>query len=284
MGEPSPMVGSIPVGPIVDALGSVQNALNALVRVGGISAEPIVVLAEELDLVASTDAYPPTAATSLASIGSGGTEVKFNREGIIVPGPGAIGVYYASALEAGQGAKGKWQSLLATRKIRYNREAGFFIGSSSIGGITVGGVVTLDFYAKPKHVKWSDWHKFVERWTSGSGPESAVGALVGTIPGSGGSGTDVTLGTFSDAGVGSQIFLAGTNMPSTGAVKQVSVVLNTPGYNTDAIWVAETSALAVADNNPLMPAGQDTWNIPAGGKLFFKSRSGTQKVGARVRS
>mgnify|MGYP001598830280 CR=1 FL=1 len=98
-------------------------------------------------------------------------------------------------------------------------------------------------------------------------------------------GSDVTLGTFSaTAGTPVQIFLAGSDMPTGGATNKLEVVLNTPSDNTASIWVGETSALAVARNNGVAPAGQDVWVIPVGGTLYFDAASGTQRVSARIRT
>lgn len=113
-----------------------------------------------------------------------------------------------------------------------------------------------------------------------SGSDMPAGAIISAA----GGGTDVTLGTFSDAGAGTQIFLAGSNMPAAGASALGATILNARPANTDVCWVAETSALAVASNGGLGPSGQDSWNIPNGGTLFMLAASGTQVIGARYRS
>jgi len=58
------------------------------------------------------------------------------------------------------------------------------------------------------------------------------------------SGTDVTLGSFSDAGAGTQIYKVGTNFPVGGAAAIGSIIVNALPSNTDTVWIAETSALA----------------------------------------
>ena len=228
-----------------------------------------------------TDAKQPTAVSSLETTANGGTEIKFSGEsGVIVSGPGAVGVYWRRAIND------RWMPLLQGRHISYNAEAGFFVGTNN-AGVTPGGVLSLEFFAKPPGMNFKQWSKTVYEWTRGSGADMSTGVISGVISGATMfGGTDVTLGTFSQlfSAAAEQIFLAGSNMLVGGATKKCQVLLATPYTNTDEIYVGESAALAVASNNPLSATGQDTWSVPAGGKLFFKSASGTQKVSARVRT
>jgi hypothetical protein len=230
-----------------------------------------------------SDLSQAQAVTSLATTASGGTEIKFNLPGILMIGSGAIGVYWSRALAI------KWAPLLPGRRFAYHPQSGFLVGTNSVGGINPAGVLTIEFYKLPpnygkKKNAWSVWHKQIGDWTEGSGSDNTAGAILHQLTTGGNNGTDVTLGTFSDAGGGTQIFKALTNMPVGGAVTGGAVILNTPPANTAPIWVAETSALAVASNGGISAAGQDEWSIPTGGKLFILSSAATQTVGARFRS
>ena len=227
-----------------------------------------------------TDSRQPLAVTGLTTTANGGQEIKFSQEGLIATGPGAIGVYWSRNL------KQRWTPLLQGRFISYVPDAGFFVGTDNTG-VTPAGVLSLEFYAKPDKFSWKQWTDYVGRWTRGAGPDMGMGAVIGTIAASTSfGGTDVTLGTFShlSTDAAQQISLVGSNMLVGGATKKCQVIVSAPYTNTDEVYVAETAALAVASNNALSATGQDTWSIPATGKLFFKSASGTQKVSARART
>jgi hypothetical protein len=118
-------------------------------------------------------------------------------------------------------------------------------------------------------------------WGGAMNQAGAGGAIVGE-------GTDVTLGVFSPgtgAGNGVQIFLAATAMPVGGATKACKVFVNCDPDNADDCFFGETQALSeVSGNNVVGAAGQDIWNIPAGGKLWVSGAVGGLKVAARVRS
>lgn len=235
-----------------------------------------------------TDLLPAQSVASLATTASGGTEVKFNYPGIVYVGPGAMGCYWARALGASQNIR--WNALMAAVRLAYSPKIGLFFGTNAIGGVATKGVLTLAFYKLPdkyhsgKNSSWKAWHKQVGEWTEGSGDSAATGVAVQSLSTGPTNGTDVTLGTFSDAGAGTQIFKVGTNFPVAGAVVQGAVILNASNANTDAIWVAETTALAVASNGALGALGQDSNNRAVGTKLFMLANSGTQVLGARYRS
>lgn len=291
-GQPSPQVRRILEEP--RALGGAQGAATSLLFDPRGAPPPQVVLSQDLELEAGqasfepSDLSPAVACTSLATTAAGGTEVKFSVPGIIYIGSGAIGVYWARAL--GANINSKWSPLLPGMRLAYHPQAAIFFGGNSVGGVTIGGVLTLAFYKMPpnfqkKRDAWSKWHKQIGEWTEGSGSDNAAGAIMGFLGGAGPqTGTDVTLGTFSDAGVGTQIFNAATNMPVGGASARGAAIMNAPNTNTDAVWVAESSVLAVASNNGIFTAGQDQNNVPVGGKLFMLANSGTQKLGVRFRS
>lgn len=282
---------------------------------------------EDLDseaLYEPSDMISAQAVTGLATTAAGGTEVRFNVRGYVHVGSGAIGVYWNRPLGASQGFR--WVPLAPGLLIPYDPRQGLFVGSNAVGGITIGGVLTLSFYRLPKSqaAKGDDRAKIeAPGRTPGAGPadpgridpgagSGSIGGSIGDsrvvsrqsfrdrlasrlvasgsdttagaiITGLGG-GSDVTLGSFSDAGAGTQIYLAGSNMPVGGASVGGALVLNSRPANTDTIWVGETAALAVASNGPIGPSGQDTWNIPVSGKLFMLALSGTQILGARYRS
>lgn len=224
-----------------------------------------------------SDAKDPVTVASLATTAAGGNEQKFGLEGMIVPGPGAIGAYWSRA------TKSRWTPLTPGRPIPYTPDGGFFVGKSATG-LLPSGVLTLEFYAKPPATDWDEFRKWVFDWTRINSSESAVGALIQNLIAV--TGTDSTLGTFShlfSAGA-EQIFLAGSNMLVGGATAHCLITVNAPYTNTDEVYVGETAALAVASNNALSATGESTWSIPAGGKLFFKSATGTQKLSARMRS
>lgn len=234
-----------------------------------------------------SDLSAAVAVTSLAASSAGGTEVRFNKPGIIYVGSGAMGVYWARAL--GAKINSKWAPLLAGMRLAYHPQAAIFFGTNSVGSVAVSGVLTLAFYEMPpnyqkKRDAWRKWHKQIGEWTEGSGDSSATGALLQALSTGGTNGTDVTLGTFSDAGAGTQIFKAATNFPVGGASSKGSVIVNASNANTDSVWVAETAALAVASNNGVYQGGQDMHSRAVAEKLFMLANSGTQVLGARYRS
>lgn len=287
----------------------------------GAPPNPRVVPSNEVDVMESEAAFEPSdliaaqAVTGLATTAAGGTEVRFNVKGLVHVGSGAIGVYWNRPLGASQNFR--WAPLAPGLLIPYDPREGLFVGSNIAGGITIGGVLTLAFYKLPP-IKtraerelariaaqrsapggepgspwagapgggaggWDSASQFrteLGHRLGASGSDTTAGAVIGGL----GGGTDVTLGSFSDAGAGTQIYLAGSNMPVGGASKVGRTILNAPPGNTDAVWVGETAALAVASNGGLSASGQDTWEIPAGGKLFMLANSGTQILGARYRS
>lgn len=215
--------------------------------------------------------------TITSGVGQNGTEVKFNADGIIIPIPGAIGAFWSRSL------KNRWAGIQPGRPIAYTQEQSFFVAQDTT--VQIGGNLALEFYAKPQGMHLKHFYQRVRDWTAQSGEGGAGGiisAQSGFFPGS---SSDVTLGTFTQTGGSpTQIFLAGTNMVVGGATKAGQLFINTDGANTDEIFVGETSALAIASNNPIGASGQDVWYIPKGGKLFFLSKSGTQSIGARFRS
>lgn len=285
-------IGSILREPL--ALGSPRGATTALLFDPRGAPAPQVVMGTDVELengqasFEPSDLAPAVACTSLATTATGGTEVKFSTPGIVYIGSGAIGVYWARAL--GANINSKWAPLLPGMRLAYHPQSALFFGGNSVGGVTVGGVLVLAFYKMPPNYKtkknpWSAWHKQIGEWTEGSGSDNAAGAIMGFLGGAGPStGSDVTLGTFSDAGAGTQIFKVGTNMPVGGASARGAVIMNAANTNTDAVWVAETTPLAVASNGGIFQAGQDMNNVPVGGKLFMLANSGTQKLGVRFRS
>ena len=248
---------------------------------------------EPYDLIAAQ------AVTGLATTAAGGTEVRFNLPGFVHVGSGAVGVYWNRALGANKGFR--WVPCAPGTLIPYHPRQGLFVGTQTVGGITIGGVLTLSFYRLPEWKKGRDdarerppsdsggssgdqpgdpgaidpggggglesldmkFQHALAQHVAASGSDTTAGAFVGA----GGDGPDVTLGSFSDAGVGTQIFLAGSNMPIGGASRAGIAVLNSRQANTDTVWVGETSALAVASNGAIGPSGQDLWNIPVAGQL-----------------
>lgn len=269
--------------------GGSQGAASALLLDprGALSEPPLVVGPDDptgLDFgeYLPSDLAAAVAVTSLATTVNGGTETKFNRPGIVRVGDGAIGVYRANAL--GANINTGWQPLGAFELIPYYPQAGLFVGTNTVGGIAIGGVLTLAFYALPRKFLG---HQGMRKFLSSLGkilpiPGTTMGP--GSIIASVGGGTDVTLGTFSDAGAGTQIFKAGTNFPTGGAGAVGSVIMNAPPTNTDVVWVAETSALAVASNGGISQSGQDIFVRALNTKLFMLANSGTQKLGCRYRS
>lgn len=215
--------------------------------------------------------------TIASGTGSGGTEAKFNVDGIIIPCPGAIGAFWARPLQV------RWASVQPGRPILYHQELGIVFAQDS--SIQASGQLILEFYPKPPNESMHSYYDRVKRWTSQSS-EAGAGSIISTMAGAfPGSAPDVTLGTFTQTGgTPTQLYLAGSNMPVGGATKAGALVVSTSPGNTDMVFVGETSALAIASNNPLGASGQDTWNIPVGGKAFFLSNSGTQTVSARFRS
>lgn len=269
------------------------RAVSAILLSGGVGADPPhVALTEDMPNALGeatwepSDLSGPTAVTSLGTTAGGGTEVKFNLPGIVYVGSGAIGVYWARSLGANQNT---WSPCLPGMRLAYHPQGGLFFGTSSAGGIRASGALILAFYKMPAGYKkqknaWREWHKQVGEWTEGSGSDNALGVIAQSLAVGANSGTDVTLGTFSDAGAGTQIFKAGTNFPVAGAVTQGGVILNASNANTDVIWIAETTVLAVASNGALGALGQDINNRAVGTKLFMLANSGTQVLGARYRS
>lgn len=262
------------------------------------------------------------AVTGLAATSAGGTQVNFSDKGVVHVGSGAVGAYWNRALGAAQNIK--WAPLAPGLLLPFDPRVGLFVGTNAVGGITIGGVLTLAFYKLPpiksraerEQAKidaqrgaaggepgspWAggggDRYRGVDLtapervWTPGSfrlelGKRvMASGSdMVAGISSGPGNGTDVSLGSFSDAGAGTQIYKVGTNFPVAGAGAIGAVILNALPSNTDTIWVAETAALAVASNGAIGASGQDTWNRPLNGTLFMLALSGTQVLGARYRS
>lgn len=258
----------------------------------GNRSEPVTVLLSDTSVdnpsLEPTDLLAATAVTSLATTAAGGTEVKFSHPGIVYVGAGPVGLYWARALGAAQNIR--WSPIMSGVRLAYHPESALFLGTNNVGGIAPGGAMTLAFYKMPdeyaqKKGAWRDWHKSISEWTEGASDTTGTAGVLGFIIGGGPTaGTDVTLGTFTDSGAGTQIFKAGTNMPAGGAVAKGSVIANAPSTNTDVVWVGETALLAVASNGAIGQMGQDTWNINIAGKLFMLANSGTQKLGARYRS
>lgn len=268
----------------------------------GASPNPRVVPSDDVDGMESQAIFEPSdliaaqAVTGLATTAAGGTEVRFNIKGIVHVGSGAIGCYWNRALGASQNFR--WAPLAPGLLIPYDPRQGLFVGSNVAGGITIGGVLTLSFYRLPPIQKvrradkttisapdrstgWSlgGFREELARRTGASGSDTTAGAFAGVDAGS-----DVTLGTFSDAGVGTQIFRVSTNMPVGGATRIGATILNASPANTDVVWVAETSALAVASNGGISAGGQDQVRSALNGTLFMLAGSGTQVLGARYRS
>lgn len=238
----------------------------------------VILPTEESALWEPTDSKQPVTVASIATTANGGEEVKFAADGVIIPGPGAMGMYWARSVKA------RWAPLTPGRPIPYTVDAGFFVGRNTTG-VATRGVLSLEFYAKPSGMTWGKFMAWATGWTKVQGAaEGAVGGMMAGLVGM--SGTDVTLGTFShlSTDAAKQIFLAGSAMPEAGADQQLNLIVKAPYGNTDEVYVGETAALAVASNNPLSATGEDTWSIPSGGKLFFKSASGTQKLSARIRA
>lgn len=271
---------------------SPRGAVTALLQHGG-AEPPHVVLSDDANSALGDATWEPSdlsaavAVTGLQTTALGGTEAKFNMPGIIYVGSGAIGVYWARAL--GANINSKWCPLMAGMRLAYHPHSAIFFGTNTVGGVKLGGVLTLAFYKLPKHLEtkkngWKLWHKQIGEWTEGSGSDTATGVIAQAFASGAVNGTDVTLGTFSDAGAGTQIFKVGTNFPVGGAVAAGGVIMNASNANTDVIWVAETTALAVASNGPIGALGQDVSNRAIGTKLFMLANSGTQVLGARYRS
>lgn len=244
------------------------------VEAAGISGYEGMPIPEPSDLkfLGNVSALPSNA----SGVGQNGTEVKFNVDGIIIPMPGAVGAFWSRSL------KDRWAGIQPGRPIIYTQSGGFIVAQDS--AVTAAGQLAFEFYAKPPNESMRSFYNRVRNWTAQSS-EGGAGSIVAALGGSGaGSGTDVTLGTFTQNGASpTQIFLVGTNMPVGGATKPGQLIISTPN-NTDLIFVGETSALAAASNNPIGQLGEDVWNIPKGGKAFFLSNSGTQTASARFRS
>ena len=206
------------------------------------------------------DFSPAVACTSLGTTAAGGTEVKFQSPGIVYVGAGPVGVYWTRALGSSQ--NNRWTPVMSGVRLPYNGKNGLFFGTNTVGGIAVGGCISFALYQLPKeHVgkpgAWAALHKQVQDWTEGSSDATGTAGVLGFIFGGGpASGTDVTLGTFSDAGGGTQIFKVGTNMPVGGAVNRSgAVILNASPANNDVCWIGETGALRVASNGGIGPSG-----------------------------
>lgn len=228
----------------------------------------------DVKFVAQVSALP----TITSGVGSSGLEVKFNVDGIVIPCPGASAAFWSRPLQT------KWASVQPGRPIAYTQEGGLMFSQETT--LQAAGAVVLEFYAKPPNETMRHFYNRVMDWTSKSGDgDSGAGNIIKSLGGfAPGSATDVTLGTFnSTSPTPTQIFLVGTNMPVGGATKAGQLIVGTPN-NADLVFVAESSGLAVASNNPLGALGQDTWNIPVGGKAFFLANSGTQTLSARYRS
>lgn len=268
-----------------------------------------------------SDLIAAQAVTGLATTVSGGTEVRFNLKGLVHVGSGAIGVYWNRALGAAQNFR--WAPLAPGLILSYDPRQGLFVGTNGVGGITIGGVLTLSFYRLPPKKRreenvhgrpdaqgrtapgaepgspWAgapgggsvggsdsgglmragDFRLLLSQHVAASGSDMTAGVANGPE-----NGTDVTLGTFSDAGAGTQIYKVGTNFPIAGAGAIGKVILNALPSNTDTVWIGETAALAIASNGALGASGQDSWNRPLNGTLFMLALTGTQVIGARYRS
>ena len=255
-------------------LGNPRLDIGVVPAGGGGEYELPVPEPSDVKFVAQVSALP----TITSGIGTGGLEVKFNVDGIVIPCPGAAGAFWARPLQA------RWASVQPGRPIAYTQEGGLMFAQEST--LQAAGAVILEFYAKPHNESMRHFYNRVMDWTSKSGDgDSGSGNIIKSLSGfAPGSATDVTLGTFSSTNpTPTQIFLVGTNMPVGGATKAGQLIVSTPN-NADLVFVAESSGLAIASNNPLGALGQDTWNIPVGGKAFFLANSGTQSISARYRS
>lgn len=284
-----------------------NSAVSALLFDQGGAQPPVVVLASDAGeneedfndaMFEPSDLIAAQAVTALATTAAGGTEVRFNLPGFVHIGSGGIGVYYNRALGASQNFR--WAPCAPNLIIPYNPRIGLFVGTNVAGGIAIGGALTLSFYRTPpeKHREKRDGRTTITAPGRGSylggGFREQLGRRVGAV-GSDGSllnalaagplnGTDVTLGTFSDAGAGTQIYKVSTNFPVGGAAAVGAAILNASPANTDVIWVGETALLAVASNGGLSASGQDAWHAALSGKLFMLANSGTQVLGVRYRS
>lgn len=200
------------------------------------------------------------AVTALPTVSAGGLEIKFNRPGIIVPQPGAIGVYFARAL---MNEINRWGSLAPGRPIAYHPQSSFFIGTSTDGAISPAGVYNLEFYAKPQGMTWPIFREWVRAWTISNGSDMGNAASASAPV----------------AALSLEIVMKGYDggsydpraLPNTGRPVILQAGLDTttpPGTNNaaDVFCVASSAALAIAGAGMLLtPGGNDVW---PGGAAF----------------
>lgn len=199
---------------------------------------------KELDVAADIPVY-----ASSGGVGSGGVEVKFNHEGIIVPGPGSTGVYWSRALRQ------RWAPIASGRMIAYRPEAAFYVATMT-GGIPPGGVLSLEFYVKPRNVSWPDWREWVEKWTRGQ--------MSGGNEGGGSGGTTAATSVALIIKGYDGVTYDSRALPGTGR-RYVQPALDTgtpPGTNNPAavFCVASSAALSQAGSGVLiLPGGTYEW-------------------------
>lgn len=244
------------------------RALSALIA--GVDLEGPTVLRgaaafkDEEPLWTPDDLTSTLAVTALATVANGGQEIKFNRDGLVVPGPGAAGAYWSRS------TKQRWIPIVAGRPIPYTAEHGFFIAQSSTG-ITPGGTLTLEFYAKPEGVSWARFRSKVGAWSGGGfGGATGTGTI---IPPKGSPIKFTTNGRAAPA-------IAGTAIVSAVTVPTAVVVI-TDQTNASPIFFADTQAKAAllgaaGGGQPLYAAGADVFPLDVGESLWAASADGLQ--------